>query len=162
MTRETNSEKNNGENKGKLPNKGWANLKPAKKGEVRNPKGRPKGRRDFNTLVDEAIEYHAEEYVRVQNGKNPKRKITRADVDIEGDIFRQFLNKARNGDLKAIDSFLDRRHGRATQPIKLAGMVGSATVTPENVEKVTAEIDGWFAMWDKKPNANTSTSKGAR
>ena len=24
-------------------NKGWANLKPAKKGEVRNPNGRPKG-----------------------------------------------------------------------------------------------------------------------
>ena len=30
-------------NQRKGQNKGWANLRPAKKGEVRNPKGRPKG-----------------------------------------------------------------------------------------------------------------------
>lgn len=114
--------------------------------------GRPKGKRDFNTLVDLAIEALALDYVNQTNDKNKGKKgyraLTLADVDIEGDIFRQYLNQARNGNLKAIDSFLDRRHGKAKQPIEVSGIDGDpikhAIQVKEFEESIINEQDKWF------------------
>lgn len=114
--------------------------------------GRPKGRLDFNTRVDMAIEVLAMKYVKDYNAKkeNKNRQITLDDVDIEGDIFAQFLNKARNGDMKAIDSFLDRRNGKATISVELTGKGGGPVSYAMKMAEVDAETDAWFDTWVKE------------
>lgn len=117
-----------------------------------NKNGRPKGKRDFNTLVDLAIEALALEYIKQTNDKNKGKRgykeLSLEDVDIEADIFKQFMNKARNGDIKAIDSFLDRRHGKAKQPIEVSGPDGDpirhAIQVKEFEESIINEQDKWF------------------
>lgn len=138
------------ENKDENRGKGYQNIVPYqfKPGESGNPKGRPKGKRNFDTLVDLAIQGLAAEVVRQHNKKarNKKNQITLEDIDIENDIFMQLLNKARRGDQKAIDSYLDRRFGKAVQPFR-------EEEDPDNelykkkLELADKEIDAWQKMW---------------
>lgn len=136
-----------------------------------NKNGRPVGKRSFDTLVDLAIQKLAHEFVEQQNEKTKaindsieawnndpenkgkkKRKLKTMmaieDVDIESDVFRQLINQARNGNMKAIDSFLDRRHGKARQPVELTGKDGNpieyVTKIKEFEESIKAEEDKWF------------------
>lgn len=139
------------------------NLKKFKKGECGNPSGRPKGKRNFDTLVDLAIEALALEYVNQFNGnpKNKGKQMKLEDVDIESDVFKQLVNKARNGDMKAIDSFLDRRHGKAKQPVELTGANGGAIEHSVEMANAEAEVDQWIEGWvkvkkdDNKPDTGT-------
>ncbi len=132
------------------------NLKPIKPGEVRNPAGRPKGKLNYDTRVEMAMELLARKYVEDMNKKNAKVKgykpITLKDVDIEGDIFAQHVNKARNGDRYELPGFLDRRYGKATQPIELPGSIFN---TPEyNKKMIEAEkkIQAFQDRWVKDNN----------
>lgn len=128
--------------------KGYANLIPGA-----NKNGRPKGKLNFDTRVDMAIEYLAQELVKKHNSdpKNKSKQLKIDDIDIEGDIFAQLINKARSGNDKMIDSFLDRRHGKAKQPIEMSGQNGNPIemklVAEENVKKAKA----FMAKWTKKP-----------
>ena len=119
-----------------------------KPGQSGNPAGRPPGKRNFDTLVDLAIMALAEEYVKQYNKRRIKKNhITVEDVDIESDVFKQLINKARNGDMKAIDSFLDRRHGKATQPVQLGGMPGNPIEVNARVEEAKKKSQGFFKRW---------------
>lgn len=73
------------------------------KGKSGNPAGRPAGRRNVQTLFDEAIIALAE------LGKTKGLK----DVDIEKDIFKKILDKARSGDPHAMKLFMEYRVGKA-------------------------------------------------
>lgn len=89
-------------NKGK--NKGHDNLIPCKKGEVRNPNGRPKGSRDFKTIYREAL---------IKLAQTEK-----LDPDsLEVDIVKNALNKAKGGDIRFYQDTMDRIHGKAVQPV---------------------------------------------
>lgn len=135
-----------------------------------NKKGRPVGKRSFDTLVEMAIQKLAGEYVDQQNEKikqindaievwnsdpeNSKKKkrlkkplVAIEDVDIEGDIFRQYMNLARNGNLKAIDSFLDRRHGKAKQPVELTGKDGNPIEYVQKVKEFEDSINKEESKW---------------
>jgi hypothetical protein len=157
MTKAAIKQKNNGKNNGeaqKPKNKGWANLKPMKPGETRNPKGRPKGKLNYDTRVDMAIEMLALKFAEDQNKKNAKVKgyvpITADDVDIEGDIFMQHINKARGGDRHFIDSFLDRRHGKAKQPVELTGKDGNPIEYQEKITAAQSKLKMFQDKWFKK------------
>lgn len=156
-------EKNSTENKkvSKAPKKSGAKAKP--KGEKKerpqnknlipgaNKNGRPKGKLNFDTRVDMAIDFLAAQYV-VQHNKMPKNKnkqITIEDVDIEGDIFAQLLQKARGGDTKMIDSFLDRRHGKATARIELTGKGGDPIAFEERKKEAKSKARKMLDMWTK-------------
>lgn len=143
-----NNEKNNVEPKKERPQN--KNLKPIKPGEKRNPNGRPKGKLNYDTRVDMAIEILAQKYVREHNKKNPKKQITIDDVDIEGDIFQQHINKARAGDRHFIDSFLDRRHGKATQKVELTGKDGGAIEYKQKMEEAKSRLLKFQDRWFKK------------
>lgn len=125
-----------------------ANLQPFKPGQSGNPKGKERGKRNFDTLVDLAIQRLAYEFVEIHNSKikSKKKHITIDDVDIEGDIFARFLNKARNGDQKAIDSFLDRRFGKAKQTIDLTTHDDRRSLDAQ-VQEAEEEMQDWEAMW---------------
>lgn len=116
--------------------------------------GRPKGKLNYDTRVDMAIEALAIKYAEDQNKKNAKVKgyvpITADDVDIEGDIFMQHINKARGGDRHFIDSFLDRRHGKATQRVEMTGKDGEAMQYEVKVTEAKERARGMLNKWLKK------------
>lgn len=120
--------------------------------------GRPKGKLNFDTRVDMAMSVLAMKYVEDFNkgidkkGKKIKnfKPITLDDVDIEGDIFAQFINKARNGNDRMIDSFLDRRHGKATQPIEMSGKDGNPIEYRIQLEEAKKRLKDNQSKWFKK------------
>jgi capsid portal protein len=86
------------------------NLIPAKKGEVRNPNGRPKGTRNRSTIVREWLEVQ-------QSVKNP---ITgEQEVLEQQDIMTlALIKKAREGDVNAYRELMDSAHGKQTNQIE--------------------------------------------
>lgn len=78
-----------------------------KPGESGNPAGKKKGTRHFSTLIREAITK-----VATDTGTSDDKEIVRALVE-----------KAKMGDLKAVDMVLDRVDGKAEQTINLDGEV---------------------------------------
>ena len=90
-------------NKGK--NKGHANLIPVKKGEVRNPNGRPKGQRDYATIYKEALIILAD-----KNSTTPEA--------LEAEMVANGALLARKGDYRFYKDVLDRIHGQAVQKIE--------------------------------------------
>lgn len=69
-----------------------------------NPAGKPKGARHFNTLLDQAIKQIAEAN----------------DLDglqIEIDLLKMAIKKAREGDYQYYKDLMDRRHGQARAKI---------------------------------------------
>lgn len=72
-------------------------------GQSGNPKGKPKGARHFSTLIKEAIQKVAE------GDDEPADRL----------IVKQLVDKAKKGDLSAIDRVLDRVDGKAEQTINL-------------------------------------------
>jgi capsid portal protein len=99
------------------------NLIPAKKGEVRNPTGRPKGTRNRSTIVREWLEVQ-------QSVKNP---ITgEQEVLEQQDIMTlALIKKAREGDVNAFRELMDSAHGKQTNQIE-----GSMHLTGLKVEVV--------------------------
>ena len=89
----------------KITDKNTTNLRPAwKKGETGNPNGRPKGRKNFATLFDEAIRKIAE-----SKGISPE--------DFEVQLVQQAITKGFNGDRSFYTDTMDRVHGKAQQVI---------------------------------------------
>ena len=88
-----------------MPNE--QNLIPAKKGEIRNPRGRGKGARNRKTIV--------REWLRVeQDFKNPitgtVETLSQADI-----ITLAILQKARKGDVAAFRELMDSGFGKNTE-----------------------------------------------
>jgi len=91
------------------------NLTPFKKGEVANPKGRPKGIPNSKTRLLRLLEL-------VQVKTNP---ITgeKEEFTVAEQLDMMVLQKAFKGDLRAYQEILDRLEGRAkqTNEIELSG-----------------------------------------
>ena len=86
------------------------NLRPAKKGEVRNPNGRPKGSRNRSTIAREWLEV-------TQFITNPitgeKEKLEQQDIMTLG-----IIKKARDGDVNAYKALMDSAYGQPLQQIQ--------------------------------------------
>lgn len=86
------------------------NLRPAKKGEVRNPKGKPKGTRNRSTIAREWLEV-------TQFITNPitgeKEKLEQQDIMTLG-----IIKKAREGDVNAYKALMDSAYGQPLQQIQ--------------------------------------------
>lgn len=81
--------------------KSLANLKPAKKGEVRNPHGAPRRIPSIDKLLAEVL---GEE----TNGTTAAQSILMA-----------LMAKAAKGDVRAAEALLDRAYGKAKQESKI-------------------------------------------
>ena len=76
-----------------------------KKGQSGNPNGRPKGSRNLTTILREMLEEEIE--VNVDGVKTKKQ--------FQEVIVRKLLQKANEGNLKAIEQILDRMEGKPVQ-----------------------------------------------
>lgn len=88
--------KNKGKNKGVGGN---GNLIPAKKGEVRNPNGRPKKGTAIADILNKLLD-------------TPKDNKTRREI-----ILDKVLTMAENGEMAAINFIADRTEGKALERI---------------------------------------------
>jgi len=115
------------------------NLIPAKKGEVRNPKGKPKGTRNRSTIVKEWLKA-------LEETKNP---ITgnKEDLSQEDIMTLALINKARKGDVSAYKALMDSCYGLAKQTLDNTSSDGS--MSPKSTiefvlksinEKLDAEV----------------------
>ena len=91
-----------------MPNE--QNLIPAKKGEIRNPKGRGKGVRGRATIVREWLMVE-------QKFKNPltgqEEILSQADI-----MTLAVINKARKGDVAAFKELMDSGYGKNQEIVK--------------------------------------------
>lgn len=99
------------------------NLIPAKKGEVRNPKGRPVGSRNRSTIVKGWIETP-------HKGKNP---ITGKIESLEIQDFMTIVQivKALKGDVNAYRELMDSAYGKIESNVKLNANVNSSQMSRE-------------------------------
>ena len=86
------------------------NLKPAKKGEVRNPNGRPKGALNRSTIARKWLEVN-------QSLKNPLtgENETMSQEDL---MTLALIKKAREGDVAAYKALMDSGYGAPLQQVE--------------------------------------------
>ena len=91
-----------------MPNK--ENLIPAKKGEVRNPNGRPKGAKNRSTIARQWLEVN-------QYLKNPLtgEQETMSQEDL---MTLALIKKAREGDVAAYKALMDSGYGAPLQQVE--------------------------------------------
>jgi hypothetical protein len=91
-----------------MPNK--ENLKPAQKGEVRNPNGRPKGAKNRSTIARQWLEVN-------QSLKNPLtgEQETMSQEDL---MTLALIKKAREGDVAAYKALMDSGYGAPLQQVE--------------------------------------------
>jgi len=103
-----------------------------KKGQSGNPKGRPKGRRNYASIFEDAVGL-------VANELNIKAKKEGKDVvyspeDVEVLMSKRAIKEATNGNFNFYKDIHDRLHGKASQPIEhnageeLAGAIAKLNV----------------------------------
>jgi len=98
------------------------NLIPAKKGEVRNPNGKPKGVQNSKTRLLRLLEL----VTKVRNPVTGEEE----EFSIAEQLDMQIIAKARKGDLKAYEIILDRLEGKPKQSTELE-VSGGLNVTWE-------------------------------
>lgn len=135
-----------------------------------NKNGRPKGKLNFDTRIDMAINVLAEVFVKQHNAKlkNKNNQITVDDVDIEGDVFLQYMTKARNGEIKYVLDFMDRRHGKAVQQVQHGSIPGDPLVEAQ-IKAAEADIEAWERQWEglgiksgNKKHGDSNTHTGTK
>jgi hypothetical protein len=126
-----------------MPNK--ENLIPAKKGEVRNKKGYPKGQLNFKTVI--------KMYCESTPGKNPFtgkyeniNEIQRAIIQL---LYIMENSNNDNAKISAIKEILERVEGKVTQPMDIG-------VT---VEQRASRINALFPTEDELKLLNEENNK---
>ncbi len=117
------------ENTEKNTDKRLKNLKPAwKKGDKSpNPKGHPKGQRNYATIYREAL---------IKIGKSEGK----TPAEIENEIIANGALLAKRGDFRFYKDLLDRLHGTATQNLNLGGELEVKTFDEKQLSTIAARI----------------------
>lgn len=104
------------------------NLKPAQPGEIKNPKGKPKGTLSAKTIIKKWLK-GKEEIINPITRK--PEKMTQLDIM----ILKQ-VEKARKGDTGAFTALLDRMEGKPKQQVEAVDGDGNTVVPVRQVFRV--------------------------
>lgn len=101
-------------------NKGHANIVPPKKGEVRNPSGRPIGSKNTKTILERFLNLEMKQ-------KNPFTQEIEQMTVLELMNLKQIAN-ALEGDLQAFKEIIDRYEGKLTSKSEVSADVKSTVI----------------------------------
>tara|TARA_R110001606_G_scaffold316908_1_gene463673 strand:+ start:289 stop:627 length:339 start_codon:yes stop_codon:yes gene_type:complete len=88
------------------------NLNPIKKGEIRNPNGRPKGSKNRSTVVKELLET-------ILHKQNPIDEFDeRKEFTAEEMIVAKHIRQAMEGDVQSAKLILDSAYGTPKQTVE--------------------------------------------
>jgi len=105
------------------------NIKPPKKGEVRNPNGRPKGSKNRSTIARKWLEVN-------QSLKNPLTSETET-MSQEDLMTLALIKKAREGDVNAYKALMDSGYGAPIQQIEQTSMeVDLSDLTTDEIKEL--------------------------
>lgn len=110
-----------------------ANLRPAKKGEIRNPNGRGVGKDILRWVSKLPAPALSTEALRV------KLRLHRGKIDVQTAVLLRLAFEACCGDLQAIQLWLDRKYGEVTQPLDVGAKTGPLVAilnTPQGDQQV--------------------------
>lgn len=97
------------------------NLKPFKKGQSGNPKGRPEGARNFKTILEEIFSVLADQET------SQELKTINPKIKTNEDLFAaKLFYDAMNGDSASKNIIIDRYYGKMTD--KLDANINSTTI----------------------------------
>lgn len=106
------------------------NLKPATKGEVRNPNGRPKGALGRATIVKKWLDVVTEE-------QNPlsgnDERLSQSDL-----MTLALVQKAKEGDVQAFKELMDSAFGKVETALKIDGNLDTS-VEVRRIKKKRAD-----------------------
>jgi len=93
------------------------NIIPPKKGEVRNPKGKPKGTKNRATILKKWIDVK----VKIRDKSNPTLK--EVEGTVEDKIALALIQRAMAGDVGAIKEIYDTLYGRTIDKREFEGKI---------------------------------------
>lgn len=127
------------------------NLIPAKKGDVRNPNGRPKGSRNRSTILNEMLE-------RAAVGGLSRKEMEALDPKTVGEqVIASLIVQAAKGDVSAIKEIQDTSHGKLTDKVdnqhsfSRMGRVTAQLAAPEGDERGPETVELSFDV-GSEPN----------
>lgn len=94
---------------------GQENLIPIKPGEVRNPNGRPKGSKNYATIIKKAMK------TKVKIKEHPLTRKPNAKMTVREMVVFAMIKEAANGNVSAFEKLADREEGKVPQTIRPAG-----------------------------------------
>lgn len=103
-----------------------ANLKPFKKGESGNPKGRPVGSRNVSTVLKEILGQIAPDVIKNTKFVKEFCKINKSVTNADAVAARILYEALVAGESWAIKELMERTEGKATQGVELSGPDGGA------------------------------------
>lgn len=109
------------------------NIIPPKKGEIRNPKGKPKGTKNRSTILKRWVEVS----VKIKDKSNPLLKEYIGTV--EDEIILALISEARKGNIQAIKEIQDTLHGKIPDKSELTGAGGKDLIPPRALTKDEAK-----------------------
>lgn len=96
-----------------MENKGIENLKPAKKGEIRNPGGKPKGTKNIKTILKKYLSIELE---KVNPLTENKEKMTTAEL-----LQLKKIAMALGGNVKCMEMIDERLYGKVEEKVNHSG-----------------------------------------
>lgn len=135
-------------NKNKGGNKGHDNLIPAKKGEVRNPNGRPKKSETYSDTLRELLQGQDIEVTWTVNGKKKNLTVT-SDKNLYYGVASAQIMSALKGDTKAAKEIIDRIQGKPPQGIDITTQGDKITEAPLTDQELTAIADALDKVQDE-------------
>jgi len=129
------------------------NLIPAKKGEIRNPKGYPKGLEHSSTRLKRLLSL-------TENLRNPITKKMEGFTVLEQLDLQQII-KARSGDTRAYETIIDRLEGKPMQFSEINANIENSKEVSDGLVGFGEKILKRFADMDdeKLKNMLASASK---
>jgi len=86
------------------------NLIPPKKGEIRNPDGRPKGSRNRSTIVREWLDV-------IRKAENPFNK-EKVEMTVADQLVLAQISKGLKGDTQAFNTLMDSGFGKLKETVE--------------------------------------------
>lgn len=128
------------------------NLIPPVKGEIRNPKGKPKGTPNAKTRYKRFLEL-------IENIANPVTG-QNEDMTVAEVLDLMQIAKARKGDTKAYEVIMDRLEGKPAQPIDMT--LGAQKSTEDKIKGFLDDTDDKAYGAGSQPPAADSTGGGSQ